>query len=454
MAITQSSIRNSNGINFTYITDSSSDWGSVPNSTYFKDLTDGLIHYKDATGSIQEMFSPSASGVWGISNASGVYTYYTTLTLAMAAAVAGQTIELFADVTETANVTIALKHGVIINGNGHTYKYTNNSGVMFTCATSGAPTGTISFYNINILRDNTTANGDVIFSFTGSAGYANTRLNFASSTITYNVTSGNSPVVTATDPLNTLTLIGLKCVTNGGGTAVSNNGTTLDSVIECSGASSGHGGGTIRNTRITTTSGTGVVGGAFVDCTIICNTSGKGCVDSGGYDSYVTTNTGNCFDQSGVAYCNAFNCVVRTTSGICFRRTIVQQCIVIGGTSTVVDYWFNYNGGYEKFYNNYFVANTASPVFAVAAGFCELHNSTIIQNGSGPAVRVAGTSVSQEVVNCTISVSTAASNCINATAAANAKYTNNVFKGATTPVNANVVQQVVNTQDNQGNILI
>ena len=29
-----------------------------------------------------------SSGVWGISNASGVYTYYATLTLAMAAAVA------------------------------------------------------------------------------------------------------------------------------------------------------------------------------------------------------------------------------------------------------------------------------------------------------------------------------------------------------------------------------
>jgi hypothetical protein len=52
--------------------------------------------------------SGGATGIWGIANTSGIYTYYTTLTLAMAAATAGQTIEMFADVVETGAVTVTL----------------------------------------------------------------------------------------------------------------------------------------------------------------------------------------------------------------------------------------------------------------------------------------------------------------------------------------------------------
>jgi hypothetical protein len=45
------------GINYTYITDSSADWTSVPNSTYFYDKTDKLPHYKNASGTILDVFS-------------------------------------------------------------------------------------------------------------------------------------------------------------------------------------------------------------------------------------------------------------------------------------------------------------------------------------------------------------------------------------------------------------
>jgi hypothetical protein len=48
----------------------------------------------------------------------------------------------------------------------------------------------------------------------------------------------------------------------------------------------------------------------------------------------------------------------------------------------------------------------------------------------------------------------AGSNCIYAATATNAVYANNVYHASTTPVNANVTQDLVNTQDNQGNILV
>ena len=65
MALTQSAIRNSNGITFTYITDSSADWASVSSSTYFKDLSTGLIYYKDANGVVQNAYKnlPSVQSV-------------------------------------------------------------------------------------------------------------------------------------------------------------------------------------------------------------------------------------------------------------------------------------------------------------------------------------------------------------------------------------------------------
>jgi hypothetical protein len=45
------------GVNYTVITDSSADWASVANSTYFYDKTDGLPHYKDGSGNVLEVFA-------------------------------------------------------------------------------------------------------------------------------------------------------------------------------------------------------------------------------------------------------------------------------------------------------------------------------------------------------------------------------------------------------------
>lgn len=55
------------GIQITKVTDSSADWASVANSTYFYDKGDKLVHYKDSTGAVLEIFS--ATGV-----SSNIYT--------------------------------------------------------------------------------------------------------------------------------------------------------------------------------------------------------------------------------------------------------------------------------------------------------------------------------------------------------------------------------------------
>ena len=97
----------------------------------------------------------SSSGVFGISNASGVYTYYATLTLAMAAAVSGQTIEMFANVTETGAVTITLKNGVNINGNGYIYTL-NNSGLIHAFSAANSVVTSCNINNLNVVRTGST----------------------------------------------------------------------------------------------------------------------------------------------------------------------------------------------------------------------------------------------------------------------------------------------------------
>jgi hypothetical protein len=62
-----------------------------------------------------------ASGIWGISDTTGTYTYYSDIASANAAASSGQTIELFANVRETNPVEWVLKDGVKYNMNGYTY---------------------------------------------------------------------------------------------------------------------------------------------------------------------------------------------------------------------------------------------------------------------------------------------------------------------------------------------
>ena len=59
MAIRDKIISGSNGINFTKETDSSADWPSIANSTYFRDVADGLIHYKNSAGTVLEIYGAS-----------------------------------------------------------------------------------------------------------------------------------------------------------------------------------------------------------------------------------------------------------------------------------------------------------------------------------------------------------------------------------------------------------
>lgn len=54
------------GIQFTKVTDSSADWASVANNTYFYDKSDNNVHYKNASGTVVNLY---VAFDYGLSNA-------------------------------------------------------------------------------------------------------------------------------------------------------------------------------------------------------------------------------------------------------------------------------------------------------------------------------------------------------------------------------------------------
>lgn len=71
------------GIQFTKVTDTSADWSSVANDTYFYDKGDKLIHYKDTVGNILDIFSlglNSPGAVYGLFAQTGNSTPITNTT--------------------------------------------------------------------------------------------------------------------------------------------------------------------------------------------------------------------------------------------------------------------------------------------------------------------------------------------------------------------------------------
>jgi hypothetical protein len=86
---------------------------------------------------------------------------------------------------------------------------------------------------------------------------------------------------------------------------------------------------------------------------------------------------------------------------------------------------------------------------------CKIYNTEAYSkwnNAVGHGIVVAGANA--EIVQCTIEVTNASANCISGSSALTTKYANNAFKGSTIAVNANITQGIVNTHDNQGNILV
>ena len=379
----------------------------------------------------------SSSGRFGIADSTGAYTFYTTLSLAITAASAGQTIEMFTDYSETGNVTITLKDGVNINGNGHTYTHSYAAGNSNTFQNiSGAISCVIS--NLRVIRSgrangttgdyvlNATVN-DSQFFFNGvfmESTYGNCVYLFGT-TFQYKPHSGNlyaKAYLTAITTQGSIT--GFRGQSTSSGKGIYALGGVIDKCTGMSISGNGIDGGVVSNSYGFSTSGIGLgVSGFFYNC----------------YGNSTTYRAGD-----GNAF---YNCVLVSSSGFAASNGQYRNCTLISASG-------NAAGPYLLNKHDNCYLESTSNVVVVGPYTGEFRNCTVVSlwnNAGGHGFTIGNGSI---ITNSHIKVENASANCINFGSAVTIKYASNVFAGATTAVNANVTQGVSNSEDSQGNILI
>jgi hypothetical protein len=384
----------------------------------------------------------SSSGKFGIADSTGAYTYYTTLQASITAASAGQTVEMFTDYTESSVTAITLKNGVNINGNGHTYNYTASTGNCFI-DNGVAVTCTIQ----NLIVDRTSHTSGNILTFTSSSS----SVDYIGSKFYLTSASGSSAVASLTGTHRNLWVKGI-------GTSL--GGITGGILINCYSEVTGSGNGITQLSPNST------------DCTGI-SVSGRG------FYVYEDGTLTRCFGKATSGYgifCETsgsniilYNCLSISSSGtaLYMRGTKAYNNICISSSGVGI----SCNFGNNQIFNT--SIKSASSIGITGASGDILNNSSIIADGAQCVSQVStrnstlingwnnasghayiSPSASSDICNNVMSVTNTSANCIYNASAVSPKYANNAFKGATTPVNANITQGISNTQDNQGNILL
>ena len=384
----------------------------------------------------------SASGVFGISNAAGVYTYYATLTLAMAAATSGQVIEMFADVLETGAVSVTLKNGVNINGNGHTYTLSNSGTANALIDNSVAVSCEI--FNIKIVRTLGATPSNT----------ANMCLSIFSTTSEIKCSNAFFKNTNGTSILNLGNLWGVS--------AVSTNGTS----------GTIYSGGNIYDSYVESTNSNALFGnvGSIVNCTGIANTSGVGINMNFGnvYNSYGKSASGNGLNS---ANGKLFNSIGISTTGNAIDVNTGAEINQCTGVSTS---GFGISGNAYFAYQSKFISssNYATASGSAAEHYDCSHESTSNiavfgyvglklyrgvayskwNNAAGHAFQQWSSGSGSVLNNVFLRVTNASANCVNSGGTATTiGYVQNAFLGATTPINAIITQGITNLEDAQGN---
>jgi hypothetical protein len=198
MAVTAVTTTMAGAINYTVVTDTSADWASVVNSTYFYDKADKLVHYKDSTGVIQEIFS-----------APGGITVGTTA------------------VTSGTNGRVFFQAGGVVQQDGN-FTYDNtlkrlglkavgtaSTDIPFNVQNSAGTANLIEIAGNNTMTFLSTT-GKAIFSSSGSGANLSMRRDFSSEEM-IKINAGDFPFIEV-KPINTTSHIAVGTLANGAST--------------------------------------------------------------------------------------------------------------------------------------------------------------------------------------------------------------------------------------------
>ena len=396
--------------------------------------------------------SGGSSGVLGISDATGTYTYYSDFASAIAAASSGDTIEMFADIEETTNTTVTLIDNITINGNGHTY--TLNVDDTADAFTFSVTNGTAYFNNIKVLRT-----GRATGTASGAIG------NFVNNTI--------------------------KCQ---GAVFISDYGRGFRGDQ-----------GNIHNAHIIS-----VEHGVYApfssknlyNCHIeVSSTSARGTYLSGGevnncyvkaVSMAISVSAGQVYNSTGISTnsygifaVNIYDSIGKSTSSIGIGGQIASNCVGISSTDFGTNVGSSRNctfisvsgsGAYRGSHQNATIISSSNYginepvqldncyVESSSNRVCSLRDNSEIRNSNlyckwnsttGECITSLVARTNPILTNTTIKVTNSGAYGINMYIGSTLRYANNSFQGTTIPINTTTTTQgIVNTSDSQGNILV
>jgi len=434
-----------------------------------------------ASYALSASYAPSTippTGPIGITNSSGVYTYYNSFSASMAAAVSGQTIEFFADIIETGSISVNLKDNVNINGNGYTY--TLNSTSSANCIQDNGSIVYCSISNITFKRINNSlsgqtstsklcmhitgpsiikAHGTKLIGTTQGSSLTNTgalTINNPSAQIFGIYAEGYNPAITITSGqlidsvsksfggagiIVDVNGFAVKCVAYGfGNDGIYSTGTLID----CTGYGQTNNGITAAGGLIQNCTGYG--GGGFGLSITGPNTIAISCTGYSPSIAGIYTNSTRAIGLRGYSI---------ASFGIYLINGILTDCI---GYSTANNgiYMENSGGTISELRSCKAISTVAAAIRQnnLTSGSKILNTEAICRwnNSAGHAIVLIGNNT--QVAQCVLEVTNPSANCLNASSNLTSKYANNIFSGTITPVNTNIIQGVFNTHDNQGNILL
>ena len=412
------------------------------------DVTGGI------TGSYTGSFTGDGSGLtdisvttgaFGIANASGSYTYYSDFQTAINAASAGETIEMFADVTETTDTTVNMKNGVNVNFNGHTYTL-NTSGTT-NCISVGSGV-TVELFNGKLVRTGGTPS--ISNSLAVVVGLGGLLRNFG---MYYYNDFGTAGYVTSSG----LRIIGGHFQGETIGLYV--NGCTAEKVYARANTAAGiqlQNAGTLFYSEGYSRDNFGIFNN---------NSFAASCIGrSDGNIGFQTT--GNTFDCKGYSSANTGINVTGNFANIFGYSTALYGVAVLADGNGVSGYSTANNGvrmvsGGGTFFKisnlNAHSTSAIALLLFLNAGKFEVSNINVFtdwNDANGHGVQVLGTDNDIYVSGGNINVLNSSANCLYNNIAKSFYFAKLSFMNSTTPINANITNLQSNTPDAYGNILI
>ena len=469
-------LRIGNSNNFTLISGSLSDGGI---------LIQGQVSASSYIGDGSQLTGVGGStGAFGISNSSGEYTYYSSLSASMAAAVSGDVIEVFADTVISGSValatTILFKNGVNIFGNGHTYTLDHSSSMaafadFLEQNNTDATDISCSINEFNIRRissdatskainiQNRTSGKQTSLNLHGSTIHNTAGLAFSANYRNASVDGGHfhSDIDGAAGFINAAGGADTHPYTKNVHCHFPNGWSSVSSVDNSQFISEGDQAYTLA------------VSGRVSNCYISSKGSGVAVYDSGTSSEILNCNIENSADGIAVrGFGFISNSTIYSNTSFAVRTFGNADCEIVNNriyskAYVALDQYTSYGGGRHNISNNTIISDISNTSYAAVqlqgANSNEFifANNTVINNGDNAnchGIKLTNyDSLSSDrrtiLANNTIKVFNTGANCISTTSAVTKAFlVGNIYDVASVAVHPLITQSFTNVPDEQGNI--